>query len=500
MFQQPRVVAVLVFGAGLLIYIPTLAPGLLWGGGDFATFQTRLYTGEIIFESVFGHPLWVVVSRPFAWLPFGDIAYRANLAAAIYASGALAFTYLSAQLLTCSMPAALLATGALAVSHTFWTYAVMPKVYSLNALLLTVVIYLLLRWRRSQQSIYLYLSCFLYGLSLFNHLVMATAIAGCAAYVIMVTFYEHRIPLRSRHLIISAALLIINLLSYTALSLSRTQSTHTGEVIVAFLLGFVHVLTRPATLLSALGIGIALLIYQFPLTCLAGIVGLKHVWHNERLEAILLSLIVLGDIAFLLGAADPRTGGEYVWNLHYYLQVYVVFALWIALGMAARWEWLWNAPIRRIGLIFGTVVLPVIMYAVTPVLARTFIATIPGFRALPGRDNLSYVLSPWKHTETGPREFINSILLVLPPNSVIYADYSIKSMLDYVQIVEHTRLDVRVYLIPDGDASYQVSEILSHRDEPNLFIADLNRYYPVEALQEHFDIIPYGPIYRLMPR
>jgi hypothetical protein len=38
------------------------------------------------------------------------------------------------------------------------------------------------------------------------------------------------------------------------------------------------------------------------------------------------------DIVFLLAAIDPRTGGHYVCNLHYYLQGYVVFAIWIAVG------------------------------------------------------------------------------------------------------------------------------------------------------------------------
>jgi hypothetical protein len=90
----------LVFVISLIVYLATLAPGLLWGGGDFAAFQTRALTGEGIRGGVFGHSLWIILSRPFIWLPIRDVAYRANLASAVYAAAALAFVFLSARRLT----------------------------------------------------------------------------------------------------------------------------------------------------------------------------------------------------------------------------------------------------------------------------------------------------------------------------------------------------------------------------------------------------------------
>src|SRR3972149_8509886 len=91
--QHPNQMAFSILVTGLVLYILTLAPGLLWGGGDFSTFQTKAYTGQIE-SNVFGHPLWVILARPFLGLPVRDIAYRANLAAAFFAAGALAFIYL----------------------------------------------------------------------------------------------------------------------------------------------------------------------------------------------------------------------------------------------------------------------------------------------------------------------------------------------------------------------------------------------------------------------
>jgi len=182
--QRAIFLALVVFLASLALYTMTLAPGLLWGGGDFATFQTFAFLGTVETPvGAFGHPLWVILAHPFTWLPFRDVAWRANFAAAVFGAIALSFVFLSAWHLTRSSVASLLATGALALSHTFWTYAVMPKVYSLNALILAACCYLLLRWREKAKDGYLYLFAFIYGLSFLNHLVMATAVAGFAALI-----------------------------------------------------------------------------------------------------------------------------------------------------------------------------------------------------------------------------------------------------------------------------------------------------------------------------
>ncbi|MBN1400512.1 MAG: DUF2723 domain-containing protein, partial [Anaerolineae bacterium] len=127
-------IAALVTLAGLGLYVATLAPDLLWGGGDFATYQTRAALGEIVGEGgVFDHPLWVLLAHPFTRLPPRNPAWRANLASAVMGALALGLVYDASWRLTRSTAGALLATAALGVSHTFWTYAVMPKVYALNA-------------------------------------------------------------------------------------------------------------------------------------------------------------------------------------------------------------------------------------------------------------------------------------------------------------------------------------------------------------------------------
>jgi hypothetical protein len=214
----------------------------------------------------------------------------------------------------------------------------------------------------------------------------------------------------------------------------------------------------------------------------------------------MLALIAAGNVGFLLGATDPRTGGEYVWNLHYYLLTYVVFAQWLAVGLAHLWPHLARTRLRLTASALLMVGLPVMVYALAPIVARAFTANLPGFREVGGRDNLSYVLSPWKQDETGARTFAESILNTLPPDSILLADYSIWSILNYLQIVESRRLDLTLIQMPAAGTGRQLPLILSQRGARNLFIADANRYYDVAEIETRFNITPVGPIYRLIPK
>ncbi len=487
--------SIALFAAGLALYISTLAPGLLWGGGDFATFQTMAYLLEIELPSgIFGHPLWVILAHPFTWLPVRDVAWRANLASAVFAAGALALVFFTARRLTRSTPASLLATAALALSHTFWTYAVMAKVYSLNALLLIACIYLLLLWGEKRQGGYLWGFAFLYGLSLLNHLVMGTAAAGFLAYIGMIAWRRRREPGLGKELFLAALAWGVGVAPYIFL---LTQTGTTGSAvgaILGFLRGLGYVAARPQALLLGIGVGLALFLYQFPITFIPGLLGLRRLGRQAGPEAWMLGLAALGNVLFLLAATDPQAGGEYWWNLHYYLQMYVIFSLWIAVGFAALWPRLVGRKWAVAGVVLLTVALPILLYALAPVAARPFASNLPGFRPLPGRDNLTYVLSPWKHHETGARQFGESILATLPPNSVLFADYSIWAVIRYLQAVEGARLDVELVQLA-GD---QVSLVLQYRDRPHLFLADVYRYYDLEGIGRYFEIRPFGPIYRLI--
>jgi hypothetical protein len=280
----------------------------------------------------------------------------------------------------------------------------------------------------------------------------------------------------------------------------KGQAYQTGGTANAFLTGFAHVLITPQLLLMGLAAGVGLLIYQFWATIPIGILGLKRSGRTDRATAVLLILVAAGDVTFLLGATDPSTGGEYVWNLHYYIQLYIVFALWAAMGFAALWSCIRQTRLRIIMAVLLTLAPPILVYAITPTVVRPFTASLPGFRQVGGRDNLTYVLSPWKQNETGARTFGESILKTLPPHSVLFADYSIWTIVNYLQVVESARPDVQLLQLPSVDSGQQLLLILKHRYAGNLFLADTGRYYDITIIQACYDIVPTGPIYRLIPK
>ena len=495
--RRPGLAALRVFVLALCVYIPTLAPGLLWGGGDFATFQTRLYTGELA-GSIFGHPLWVILARPFLYLPIRDVAYRANLASAFFGAGALAFVYLCAWQLTRRARPSLLATGALLVSHTFWTYSVMPKVYSLNTLLLAAILYLLLRWGNEMRPGLLYAAAALAGLSLLNHLLMATAMAGFAVYVIVILRQQPRTEAARRQLLLAGACFVLGLLPYLVIVVTQNQSSATSGTIVGSVRDFLISWLHPIPLLLGVGVGIALLVYQFPATFIGSALGLRQMWRAQRPEAILLGLVALGDIMFILGATVPSTSGDYVWNLHYYLPTYVVLALWLAIGLTTYWPQISRTTGRLAGVAFLALGLPVAVYLLAPSLARPFVESLPGFRSLPGRDNLTYVLWPWKQNETGARPFGEGILAALPPGSQLFADYSIWTVVNYLQVVDGERPDVTIYNLTD--AGDQLQFIQQHAGGAPLYLADVNRYYQLDAIETRFEVVPAGAVYKLVPK
>lgn len=500
--QQRPWIALGVFAVGLLLYTVTLAPDLLWGGGDFAKFQLRARILEIE-AGAFGHPLWVVLAHPFTYLPIRNVAWRANFASAVFAALSLVVVYKIALTLIHSTKASLLGTAALAVSHTFWTYGVLPKVYSLNALLLSVCIYLLILWQRQRKGWPLDIFILVYSLSLFNHLLMATAALGFAVFIGWEFWSQRKAGTTTRQLLVAIAVGVVSLLPHVWFAQTYGGGSGNVSTVERFLRGGLTFLVTPAYWVRGLGWGVALLWYQFPLTILPGIVGLLRSRTSHPQRWWLLALVCLGDIAFLFGATDPRTGGDYVWNLHYYLQVYVVFSIWIAVGFAHLFakvqavlrKWTWSV------LILATVVVPIAAYAVAPIAAQAVWRDLPGFRPLPGRDNFAFALAPWKCQARGARELGERMLRALPEDSVLFADYSLWSIVRYLQEIEGQRADVSLVELPGVGSGTQVDLIRAYgRDHDALYLADTWRYYEIDRIEQYYDIVPEPPVYRLVPK
>ena len=126
-----------------------------------------------------GYPLYVLAGKLFTHLvPVGTVAYRMGLFSALFAALAVAVVHLLARLEGWGRMAALLATALLLGSGSFWGEGNVPRVYSLNAFFLALVLLLARSWQRTSRPGRLTAALFLGGLGASNHAYMALATAA----------------------------------------------------------------------------------------------------------------------------------------------------------------------------------------------------------------------------------------------------------------------------------------------------------------------------------
>jgi hypothetical protein len=157
--------ALLIGIAAFGLYVRTLAPSLLWG--DSAEFQTLSYTLGMTHPS--GYMTQIMFGKLFTYLPVGNIAYRVNLMSAFFGALAVAETYLIVCLLRGWRVAALSASILLTLAEGFWWRALLAESYAPAAGMLATVWLLVLLWRNTGKSLYLFMAGVAGGLSLGIH-------------------------------------------------------------------------------------------------------------------------------------------------------------------------------------------------------------------------------------------------------------------------------------------------------------------------------------------
>lgn len=145
-------------GSGLALaafglYLATLAPTVLEADGG--EFQFVPWLPGIAHPT--GYPLYILLG--WLWthlLPIGEVAWRMNLLSAVLAAAAVGLTYTVARQmldrtlhdtpLPARIIAAVMAAATFAVSHTFWSQALIAEVYALHALFVAALLGLALSY------------------------------------------------------------------------------------------------------------------------------------------------------------------------------------------------------------------------------------------------------------------------------------------------------------------------------------------------------------------
>jgi hypothetical protein len=155
-----------IFIASMLLYIRTLAPGLLYG--DSAEFQTLAYTFGITHPN--GYPVFILLARLFtALLPIGGLAWRVNLFSAVCGSLTAVFVYFIVRILSGSRVGAVAGSLVLIINPIFWWNSILIELYVPSAMVVTLVIFLVLRWRQTEKPAYLAVAGLLGGLGFGIH-------------------------------------------------------------------------------------------------------------------------------------------------------------------------------------------------------------------------------------------------------------------------------------------------------------------------------------------
>jgi 4-amino-4-deoxy-L-arabinose transferase-like glycosyltransferase len=144
------------------IYLLTLAPSVtFFDSGEFITAIHSLGSPHSP-----GYPLFVQYAKPFTWLPFGNIAYRVNIATAISAGLACFGVYLLVRHLLVGEESvaekacadnlkklvALCASLIFAFSARLWLQSNHDKPYPLFSFLAAMIFYLLFLWREKYRK------------------------------------------------------------------------------------------------------------------------------------------------------------------------------------------------------------------------------------------------------------------------------------------------------------------------------------------------------------
>ncbi|HEX2729145.1 MAG TPA: DUF2723 domain-containing protein [Rubrobacteraceae bacterium] len=222
------VAAVFVFA----VYVRTLAPTVLYYERPILLDSVMLQAQAAVLgiTGPTGEPTWVMITHLFTKLPFGDEAYRVNLASAVYAAVTVFLVFVAGYLLSRRVAAAFAAALAFGLGGTYWSQAVIAEIYTMNTLLIMLPVITLILWRerreRPRSDRYLLLACFLMGFALTNHLTSGLVLPAAVLFVAAV---DWRKLLDWRLALKGAGLFVLGLLPYIYLPIRSSMNPPMNE-------------------------------------------------------------------------------------------------------------------------------------------------------------------------------------------------------------------------------------------------------------------------------
>jgi hypothetical protein len=433
-------IAVALFAAVLVVYLLTLAPGVL--GGDVGELQFVPYILGMAHPT--GTPFYCLLGKLWTFLPLGPgVAWRMNLLSAVLAGLAIAIVYYLVFRLTGRSVPALVAALSLALGATFWEQATMADKYAFNALLVALLLYLALRWGEKRSPVALDLLALTYGLSLTHHRTMVLFAPLLLGYV---WWYERGALWRDgRRLLRLALLFLAPLLFYLYLPWAESRNLPPGTWHPRTLQGWYRYIMDTGQIgylyIDPADLGQRLLFFARTLQrdftwpgVLLGLVGLAWQFRRRWPDAVFL-LLAFSLQGFL--AANHHLPRQWT----FFIPSFLIFALWIGEGLGLIWRALERLrPANRL----ATAGLGVTLAAV--MLTLPLLPFPDRYRSFRAAHDGAGVLDPWrqalKQGEMGDR--LGSAIAGVEPDAILVGDWEQATPLWYFQQVEGWRPDVQI--------------------------------------------------------
>jgi hypothetical protein len=462
----------------LAVYIATAAPTLYTI--DSPELSVAAWTLGVAHAP--GYPLYTLAGWLFSHaVQVGDPAYRLNILSGVFGAAGVLLVYLLAFRLAGNRIAALGAALTLAFSYWYWRESLYAEVYTLDAMLIAGALLLAFTWRENGDARALLGAGLLVGLALANR-TSSLALIPVIGLLVAHAQLSGRQQAHPLALAGAAAALLPGLALYAYIPLNagaqyvwsdfwsdgtrhdlRTLDGFWWIVSAqsfehyAFAVGqgeFIGNLARQAGWLASgfVGFGAAV-----------GAYGAWRQWRSDPTAFAALALLAASYAVFF--AAYDVADREFM-----VLPVYVVFALWLALGLAAlpqvAGRLLDDDRLGERAAVAAALALPLVAFAVT----------------LPAA-NLS------GHRDV--RESSELLFSRAEPNAVVIGTWVEVAPLLYLQQVDDMRPDVRLQFTASRDPRQVQALVAQQRGAPVY----------VGALQDMFGspyrLEPVGPWYRV---
>ena len=462
-----------VFLVALLLYSWTLAPTVtLTDSGELIVVARGLGIAHPP-----GVPLWIILAHLASLVPFGNVAQRINFSSALFAALACAMlTLVVAELIiTASCLAAAKrrkrgtkkteeldvtpimvaapAVGAgllMAFSRTLWSYATITEVYALNALLIVIIFFLMLRWRRrivegrmhistasnalqvTRHDAFLYSAALIFGVALgVHHVTVALTLPAIAVIV----FRTQGLRFFTSKRLVYAALISIAALvavyAYLPLAASRSPVINWGhprslQEIWWHLTGRqyqVYFSFKPEIMGEQFAEFCRMALREFgfpwvPLSLVLAFAGFADAFKRDRTTFWFLLTIVIADLAYALSyeIAEDKDA--------YYLPTFISIA--IAAGLGIRW--LVQRAVSKS--------LPGVKPSLAAAIAVLVVCTIALTANWPFNNRRQYFIA---------HDYVDNLLKAIAPNGLLLTlDWQVVSPMFYAQEIEQRRRDVKI--------------------------------------------------------